>query len=358
MAEKAKVIDQAKVEEKLKKLEPKLAALQRELDGTTDKGKQQKLIEKIEYTQGKIKQAKTGSRMSRQEKRDLVAYSFIAPNFIGFAVFTLVPIIFAFVLAFSKWDGNNAIEFVGLGNFFRAFTNDRFIASFKNTIIYCIGTVPLTLAAALGLAVILNQKVKGRNFFRTVSFFPYVASLVAVAAVWNMLFSPQKSGPVNMVLYHLGVAANRLPKWSADKDWVMFTVVLFSVWKNMGYYMVIYLAGLQGINAELYEAASLDGANSLQKFRYITWPQLQPTTFFVTIILTINCFKVYDIVYMLAGGSNGILNKSAIVLVYHIYEEAFRNWDLGYASAVAMVLFLLVLAVTLIQFRGEKKYAN
>lgn len=162
-----------------------------------------------------------------------------------------------------------------------------------------------------------------------------------------------------MLLYKVfHVAAKDLPKWAASPDWVMFTIVLFSVWKNMGYYMVIYLAGLQGINAELYEAASLDGAGAWQKFRYITWPQLQPTTFFVTIILTINCFKVYDIVYMLAGGSNGVINESAIVLVYHIYEEAFRNWNLGYASAVAMVLFLLVLVVTIIQFRGEKKYAN
>ena len=160
MEKKAKQIDQAKVKEKLAKLEPQLAELQRQLAETTDKRKQGKLVEKIEYTQGKIKQVKTGQRMSRQEKRDLIAYSFIAPNFIGFAVFTLVPIIFAFVLAFAKWDGNNAMEFVGLSNFFRAFTNDRFIASFKNTILYCIGTVPLTLAAALGLAIILNQKVK------------------------------------------------------------------------------------------------------------------------------------------------------------------------------------------------------
>lgn len=345
-------------QEKLAKRESDLTRLQNTLSETSDKRKQQKLVEKIEYTQGKIKQIKTGERLSRQAKRDLVAYSFLAPNFIGFAVFTLIPIIFAFILAFANWDGNNAMTFVGIDNFIRAFSNERFLASLKNTIVYCIGTVPLTLAAALGLAIILNQKVKGRNIFRTISFFPYVASLVAVAAVWNMLFSPQKSGPVNMLLYNLGVAAENLPKWSADKDWVMFTVVLFSVWKNMGYYMVIYLAGLQGINGELYEAAGLDGANAWQKFRYITWPQLRPTTFFVTIMLTINCFKVYDIVYMLAGGSNGILNKSAIVLVYHIYEEAFRNWDLGYASAVAMVLFLLVLAVTLIQFRGEKKYSN
>lgn len=359
MAAKRKNVDPAVIEQKLAKLTPRLADLEARAAEETDSKKRQRLMAQIVTVEEKIKQVKTGERMTRQQKRDLIAYSFIAPNFIGFAVFTLGPVIFAFVLAFLKWDGNTAIEFAAFDNFMEMFGNSRFIASFKNTIIYCIATVPMTLAAAIGLAVVLNQKIKGRNFFRTVSFFPYVASLVAVAAVWNMLFSPAKSGPVNMLLYHVfHVAANKLPKWAASKDWVMFTIVLFSVWKNMGYYMVIYLAGLQGINAELYEAASLDGAGSWQKFRYITWPQLQPTTFFVTIILTINCFKVYDIVYMLAGGSNGVINESAIVLVYHIYEEAFRNWNLGYASAVAMVLFLLVLAVTIIQFRGEKKYAN
>lgn len=339
-------------------MRPRLEELETLLQKENDPKKQKKLIRQIERVEDKIRQAKTGERFSRQTKRDLIAYSFIAPNFIGFAVFTLGPVIFAFVLAFLQWDGNNPIQFVGLQNFAKMFGNARFMASLKNTIVYCVATVPLTLAVALGLAVVLNQKIKGRNFFRTVSFFPYVASLVAVAAVWNMLFSPAKSGPVNMILYNLGMAAKDLPKWSADKDWVMFTVIAFSVWKNMGYYMVIYLAGLQGINGELYEAASLDGASAWQRFRYITWPQLQPTTFFVTIILTINCFKVYDIVYMLAGGNTGVLNESAIVLVYHIYEEAFRNWNLGYASAVAMVLFLIVLAITLVQFRGEKKYAN
>ncbi len=347
-----------KAERKLALLRLRLEELEILLQKESDLKRQKKLIHKIERVEDKIRQAKTGERFSRQTKRDLIAYSFIAPNFIGFAVFTLGPVIFAFVLAFLQWDGNNPIQFVGLQNFAEMFGNARFMASLKNTIVYCVATVPLTLAVALGLAVVLNQKIKGRNFFRTVSFSPYVASLVAVAAVWNMLFSPAKSGPVNMILYNLGVAAKDLPKWSADKDWVMFTVIAFSVWKNMGYYMVIYLAGLQGINGELYEAASLDGASTWQRFRYITWPQLQPTTFFVSIILTINCFKVYDIVYMLAGGNTGVLNESAIVLVYHIYEEAFRNWNLGYASAVAMVLFLIVLAITLVQFRGEKKYAN
>ena len=354
----AKTTTESQKQEKITALQKERDALSLKLRSADGAGKRDGLIAKIEKIDEQIKKVRTGERFTRQEKRNLIAYSFIAPNFIGFAVFTLGPIIFAFVLAFMKWDGNSPMQFTGLKNFIDMFANARFRASFVNTIVYCLATVPLTLASALGLAVVLNQKIKGRNFFRTVGFFPYVASLVAVAAVWNMLFSPMKSGPVNMILYNLGVHAKSLPKWSADPHWVMFTIVLFSVWKNMGYYMVIYLAGLQGINGELYEAAGLDGCNAWQRFRYITWPRLQPTTFFVTIILTINCFKVYDIVYMLAGGSNGIVSSQAMVLVYHIYEEAFRNWNLGYASAVAMILFLMVLVITLVQFRGEKKYAN
>ncbi len=292
----------------------------------------------------------------RQRKRALVAYSFIAPNFIGFAVFTFGPIILAMIMAFMEWDGNNPMKFVGIQNFINIFSDARFIASLKNTIVYAIFTVPLTLIIALALAILLNQKVHGRNFFRTVTFFPYVASLVAVAAVWNMLFTPAKGGIINQIL--LNVFHMPAMKWAAAPKTVMMTIIMFSIWKNMGYYMVIYLAGLQGINGELYEAAGLDGANAWQRFRYVTVPQLKPTTFFVIIMLTINCFKVYDIVYMLAGGSNGVINKSAIVLVYYIYEEAFRNWKLGTSSAASLILFLIVLTITLIQFRGEKNYAN
>ena len=292
----------------------------------------------------------------RARRRNLVAYSFIAPNFIGFAIFTLGPIVLALLMSFAEWDGSNAMKFVGLQNFVNIFKDDRFIASLKNTIVYSIFTVPITLAMALGLAILLNQKIKGRDFFRTVAFFPYVASLVAVAAVWNMLFTPAKGGIVNQILMNVFHVAPL--KWAASSSTVMLTIIMFSVWKNMGYYMVIYLAGLQGISEDLYEAAALDGASSMQKFIHITIPQLRPTTFFVTIMLTINCFKVYDIVYMLAGGSNGVVNKSAMVLVFYIYEEAFRNWKLGQASASALVLFAIVLVVTIIQFRGEKNYAN
>ena len=295
------------------------------------------------------------SRAERERKRALVAYSFIAPNFIGFAVFTMIPIICACALGFLHWDGNNAIRFAGLDNFKQLFGDSIFKASLKNTIIYCIGTVPLTMIASLGLAIILNQKIKFRGFFRTVAFFPYVASLVAITAVWAMIFHPSK-GPVNAVLYYI-FHVEDLPNWFGG-NLILVTLILFSVWKYMGYYMVIYLAGLQGISAELYEAAGLDGANTWQKFLYVTWSQLRSTTFFVTVMLTINCFKVYDIAIMLAGGGDGRLGTSSTVLVYYIYQKAFIEWDLGYSSAIAMVLFAMVLVITLIQFNGQKKYAD
>lgn len=294
------------------------------------------------------KQVQTTKKSNRALRNNLTAYSFIAPNFIGFCVFTLVPMVFAVALSLCNWDGVHAIEFVGLKNFMDMAGDQTFKKAFVNTIVYCVGTVPLTLVCSLGLAMLLNQNVKFRNFFRTVSFFPYVASLVAVAAVWNMIFSPSM-GLVNMVLSSLGV--QNLPRWAAGKDTAMITVILFSVWKNMGYYMVIYLAGLQGTNPSLDEAAELDGANKWHIFWHITLPQLRPTTFFVTITLTIASFKVYDQMYMITQGGPG---DATITLVYDIYNIAFVNTPkYGYASAVAMVLFAMVLAITLIQFKGS-----
>ncbi|SDX54134.1 carbohydrate ABC transporter permease [Litoreibacter albidus] len=286
------------------------------------------------------------SRRARKRRNLIVAYSFIAPNFMGFALFTLGPIFFALVLAFMHWDGSTEMTYAGLDNFWKLFEDRAFQSAFWNTIIYTVFVVPLTLVCSLGLAILLNQKIFGRDFFRTVAFFPYVASLVAVAVVWNMLLNPD-FGPVNMVLYSLGVDPKNLPGWAADKDWAMVTIILFSVWKSMGYFMVIYLAGLQGIPAELYEAADIDGANSWQKLTRITLPQLAPTTFFVSVMLTIQSFKVFDQIFMLTQGGPG---TSTLVLVYHIYNEAFISWDLGYSSMVALVLFLLVLVITLAQF--------
>ena len=302
-------------------------------------------------------QNKTPRKVLKKSTRDsLIAYSFIAPNFIGFCVFTLVPMVFAIALAFCAWDGRHAIEFIGLKNFVKLFTTDKiFQAALKNTVVYVIGTVPLTLACSLAMAVLLNQNVKLRNFFRTVAFFPYVASLVAVAAVWNMIFNPSM-GPINMILNQFfGVAVENLPRWAAGKDTAMITVILFSVWKNMGYYMVIYLAALQGVPRELYEAATVDGANKWQQFRNVTLPQIKPTTFFCTIMLVIGSFKIYDTVAIMTNGGPGRATK---MLVTYIYDVAFNNIKYGQASAIAMVLLVIVLIVTIIQFANEKKFAN
>jgi len=293
--------------------------------------------------------------MKKPVKDALIAYSFIAPNFIGFAVFTLVPLVFALVLSFLSWDGANPIQFAALYNFIRLAGDPVFHRAFWNTVLYTAGVVPLTLVCALFLAILLHQKIKARNIFRTVAFFPYVASLVAVAAVWNFIFSPVY-GPVNNLLNAItGIPVDKLPGWAADRRWAMPTVIFFSVWKNMGYYMVIYLAGLQGVNPELYEAANLDGASGWQRFLHVTIPQLAPTTFFILMILIISSFKVYDIfINIFAGGDNQLTNTTR-VLVYQIYNTAFRSLEFGYASAIAMVLFVLVSGITLVQFRLEKR---
>jgi len=285
-------------------------------------------------------------------RQNLIAYSFILPNLLGFALFTLIPMVSSLGLAFMNWDGANVVTFAGLENFIQLLRDDTFSIALVNTFYYVIGTVPATMAAALGLALLLNQPLRGRNFFRTTFFFPYVASLVAVAVVWNMLFHPAM-GPVNQLLTALGV--DNPPRWTASVDWAMPTVILASIWKGMGYYMVIYLAALQGIPSYLYEAAEIDGAAAWQKFRYITLPMLTPATFFVSIMLTIASFKVFDLILVMTGGGPG---RATNVLVIHTYNMAFKDFRFGYASAIAMVLFVIVLIITIVQFRMEKRWVN
>ena len=293
-------------------------------------------------------------RVERRKRRNnLIVYSFISPNFIGFAVFTLIPIVIAFYMAFCQWDGSNPAKFIGIDNFLNLTKDTFFVNALLNTFLYCIGTVPLTMIISLGLAILLNQKIKGRGIIRAIACFPYVGSIIAVTTVWRMLFHPTK-GPVNTILFDL-FQSDTLPQWFSGRL-IIVSYILFSLWKSMGYYMVIYLAGLQGISNELYEAAELDGAGKWQKFRYVTWPQLRPTTFFVVIILTIGCFKIYDTAVLLSGTNN--MSTNSMVLVSFIYSKAFVNWDLGYASAAAICLFLIVLIVTLIQFKNESKFAN
>ena len=286
-------------------------------------------------------------------KKTLIAYSFILPNLIGFFVFTFIPILFSLFLSFCEWDSGNPIKFVGLENFITLFTKDlSFRIALKNTIVYTLATVPLTLSLALGLAMLMNKPLKGRVFFRSVLFFPYVASLVAVAVVWMALFNPDR-GPVNGLLMAIGI--QNPPRWAASTTWALPTVIGLAVWKGMGYYMIVYLAALQGVPSDLYEAAALDGAGKWKQFIHITWPSVTPTTFFILMMLMVASFKSYDIMYITTQGGPGEATK---VLAYHIFNSAFVNSQFGYASAVAMTLLSIIMVVTLIQFKGEKKFTN
>jgi multiple sugar transport system permease protein len=288
----------------------------------------------------------------RRLKQDLIAYSFILPNFIGFAVFTLFPMLFSMILTFLNWDGANPITFAGLNNFKRLFTDETFRIALFNTFYYTLTTVPVTVVCSLGLAVLLNKPIAGRNIFRGIFFFPHVASLVAIAAVWNAIFHPTM-GPVNQLLQSWGIA--NPPKWSASTTWALPTVIMASIWKSIGYYMIIYLAGLQGIPRDLYEVAKIDGANAWTVFTKITLPMLRPTTFFILVILTINCFKVFDLIYVMTGGGPG---RASTVLVLHIYNVAFKEYRFGYSSTIALVLFVIVLIITVFQFKLEKKWVT
>ncbi|ADL04506.1 carbohydrate ABC transporter permease [Lacrimispora saccharolytica] len=293
------------------------------------------------------------SHQKKAIRSNLIGYSFILPNLIGYAIFVFIPVIFSFILSVMKWDGSQApMEFVGLQNFAQIFSDRIFVQSFVHTIQYALLTVFPTLVFALLLAVLLNHKLKGIAIFRTALYFPYIASIVAVGAVWNMLFQPD-FGPINEFLKFIGIS--KPPRWVVDVKWAMVAISVVSIWKYMGYYMIVYLAALQGISGSLYEAAGIDGANGFQKLRYITIPMLTPTTFFVLIMLTIQCFKVFDLVYVMTGGGPGNATKT---LVNYIYEKAFTTWQFGPASAGAIVLFSVVLVITLIQFAGEKKWSK
>jgi len=291
--------------------------------------------------------AQNGS--SKKMRSTAIAYSFIAPNLIGFSIFTLVPMGFALILSFLQWDlSDNSFLFIGFDNFRRMPTDHLFWPSLRNTAIFTAISVPLTMALALGLALLLNNKLKGRAIFRGVMFFPYVASLIAMAAVWNQIFHPSW-GPVNQLLNSLGMESIQF----TTSPWIIPNIAFFTAWRNMGYFMIIYLAGLQSIPSELYEAASIDGASSFKRFLYITWPQLRFVTFFVSVMLTIICFRVFDQVIIITN--NDVPGTSATTLVVHIFRVAFRSWDFGYASSIAMVLLSIVLTITIIQFLIQKR---
>ena len=297
---------------------------------------------------------KQKSAMSMERRNALVGISFILPNFIGFLIFVLIPVIFSFILAFMDWDGFTEMKFVLFDNFKTIFADRIFRESLIQTIVYCVFNVVLSAVAALGLALILNTKLKGKTFFRSAIFFPYVASVVAVGAVWKAMFM-KEGGPVNIFLEFIGVPHDALPGWLSSTKWALAGVIIVSIWKNMGYFMVIYLAALQEISYSLYEAAEIDGATKWQQFKRITFPILTPSPFFVIMMLTINSFKTFDLIFALTEGGPG---TSTTLLSMYIYKESFSYLHYGLASAAAMILFLIVGGITIMQFRVEKKFTD
>jgi multiple sugar transport system permease protein/alpha-1,4-digalacturonate transport system permease protein len=293
-----------------------------------------------------------GRRRSRHRMRTyLIGWSFILPNLIGFGVLTLYPVLTLFYISFTNWDIFGTAHWIGIANYQRLVSDNQFHTALLNTLYYCAITIPLTLVTSLSLALLLNTKLRGVMFFRTAAFFPYITSIVAIAVVWNLLFSPQY-GPVNEVLRALGIA--HPPGWLTSDDWAMPAVAIISTWRDMGYYMVLFLAGLQAVPRELHEAARVDGANAFQRFVSVTVPMLRPTTFFVIVILTINSFKVFDLILVMTQGGPG---TSTLVLSQFIYRVGFTEYHFGYASAASVVLFLLAIVTTIVQFavnrRGE-----
>ena len=274
----------------------------------------------------------------------------LSPAIVVFGVFVVWPLLDSFRYSVTNWNGFDPdYDIVGLDNFVRLVNDGSFRTSFVNTLYYSVLHIPLTIIVSLGLALLLNNKLRGVAFFRTAAFFPYITSIVAIALVWNLLFSPEY-GPINEMLRFVGIS--NPPGWLTSANWSMPAVVIISTWRDMGYYMVLFLAALQTVPRELHEAARMDGANVFERFWNVTIPCLRPTMFFVTVMLTINSFKIFDLILVLTNGGPG---QSTMVISQFIYRKGFEENNFGYASAASVVLFLLCIVVTIVQFLWNQR---
>lgn len=276
---------------------------------------------------------------------------FVSPSLAGLAAFRVIPILASFGLTFYEWDLLTPPQLVGLGNFQRLIHDQNFWAALAHTLYFIAGYVPLVMVIALGVAVLLNRKLKGVALFRAAFFIPVVSAWVAVALLWKWIFNP-KFGIVN---YLLGLVGIHGPAWLFDPQWAMPAIIIASVWKDIGFVMVMLLAGLQGIPTGYYDAAAIDGAGTWQCFRYITLPLLSPTTFFALIISLIHSFQVFDQVWIMTGGGPA---GATSVLVGQIVKNAFEYSRMGYAAALSWSLFLLVFAATVFQMRLQKRWVT
>lgn len=296
-----------------------------------------------------MEQAKTSSRLQR--RWNFWGYLFILPNFLGFLLFMLVPIIMALVFSFTNYDVISQMDFVGINNYVGLFTDDQFIASLLNTLWFAVLTVPTGVILALLLAVLFNRQIRGISIFRTFVFIPVITSMVAVSLVWSMLYE-DNAGLLNTLLGYVGLGPVH---WLTDTNIAMISIAIMSVWKGLGYNMTIFLAGLQGVPGELYEAATIDGATARQKFMKITVPMIAPTTYFVTLMALIGSLQVFDQVWIMTQG--GPVDATKTVAMY-LYQYGFQFYKMGYACAAAYVLFILVFIVSLIQNISSKKWGD
>jgi multiple sugar transport system permease protein len=287
---------------------------------------------------------------ARKEQR--AAYLFLSPWLIGLAAFWLIPIVASLLLSFSEYDIITPPQWLGLDNYRELFDDRTFWVSIRVTLKYMVLSVPLYIIAGLLLSMVLNLKIRGINLFRTLFFLPAVLSGVAVAVLWVALLNPDV-GAVNEVLRAIGI--DDPPRWLDSPTWAVPSVVLVGLW-GIGGGAIIYLAGLQNISAQLYEAALLDGAGPLQRFRYVTLPMLTPTLLFVLLTGLIDAFQVFDIAYVLSrGGTQGIGDSLTFYLI-NLWDEAFQNGRYGYASAMAWILVLGAAAVILVIFRTSGRW--
>lgn len=286
--------------------------------------------------------------LSRKKREAVAGYLFILPQLVGILVFAIIPVIAVIFLTFFEWSIVGTPKFVGLANYIDQFTSEDMGKALVNTLYYTILVIPVQLFLALLLAIALNN-IRGKIIYRLVYFSPVVTNSVAVSMVWMWLYNGE-FGILNMLLGLIGIQG---PNWIVDTQWVMPSIAAMSIWWGVGYYMVLFLSGLQGIPNVYYEAAKIDGASKVMQFRHITLPMLSSTTFFIVIMAIIGSFQVFDQTFIMTNGGPA---KASYTLVLHIYQNAFQFFKMGIATTSAVILFTLILTVTLIQFKFQKKW--
>lgn len=283
-----------------------------------------------------------------------VAILFLLPDFIGFVVFTAIGILGTLGISFLHWNLVSPPQWVGLGNYNRLLHDPLFWQVLGNTTYYAVGVVPISTILALLIAMGLNRRLPGRVFLRAAYFAPFITTLTAAALLWQWIFDPTR-GLIDSVLYMAGI--NNPPAWLNSSVWAMPAIIIFGIWRQIGFSMVLFLAGLQGVPPSLLEAATVDGANAWQRFLHVTLPMISPTTFFVVIITTIGSFQLFDQAFILTNGHFSPDNATN-TLVGYLYQKAFVDLNMGSASAAGWVLFLIVFAVTIFQLIAQRRWVH